>query len=92
MTKRELIAKVQKEIEPYSKQDASHAVDIIFEAMVRAMQNNERIEIRGFGNFTIRRRKPVLGRNPKTTEIIHIPGKRIPFFKVGKELNEMINR
>jgi integration host factor subunit beta len=59
--------------------------------MIRALKRNERIEIRGFGNITVRRRRSILGRNPKTSDIIRLPERNVPFFKVGKELHDMIN-
>ena len=67
------------------------AVNAIFDEMVAALQRDERIEIRGFGNFTIRRYKEYVGRNPKTGEKVVVPAKLMPFFKVGKELRERIN-
>ncbi|HVO66891.1 MAG TPA: HU family DNA-binding protein [Syntrophales bacterium] len=91
MTKKELIKKVQEEIEVYPDKDISYAVHLVFDAMIGALKRNERIEIRGFGNFTVRSRRPILGRNPKTSNLVHVPGRKIPFFKVGKELQDMIN-
>jgi integration host factor subunit beta len=91
MTKKELIKRVQEKIEFYPYKDISYAVHLVFEAMIGALQRNERIEIRGFGNITVRRRGPILGRNPKTSDIVHVPGRKIPFFKMGKELKDMIN-
>ncbi|HUH66353.1 MAG TPA: HU family DNA-binding protein [Syntrophales bacterium] len=92
MTKRELVRKVQDEISDYPPKDIAYAVYIIFESMSAALVRNERIEIRGFGNFTVRNRKQILGRNPKTSAVVRLPARKVPFFKVGKELNEMINR
>ncbi len=92
MTKRELISKVQEKIQDYPAKDISSAIHVIFQAMIEALKKNERIEVRGFGSFTVRSRRPALGRNPKTADIIHMPGRKIPFFKVGKELNGMINK
>jgi integration host factor subunit beta len=91
MTKKELIKRVQEEMQVYPSKDISYAVDLVFEAMVGALKRNERIEIRGFGNITIRSRGPLLGRNPKTSDIVHVPGRKLPFFKVGRELKDMIN-
>jgi integration host factor subunit beta len=91
MTKKELIKKVHETIEVYPSKDISYIVDLIFEAMISALKKNERIDIRDFGNFTVRQRKPILGRNPKTSDTVHIPGRKTPFFKVGKELKDMIN-
>jgi integration host factor subunit beta len=66
-------------------------VDTVFDRMKEALRKGEKIEIRGFGSFTIRVRRSKEGRNPKTGEKVFIPEKRIPFFKVGKELREMVN-
>lgn len=92
MTKKDLIKSVQEKIEDYPTKDVSYAVQIIFDAMAGALKRNERIELRGFGNFTIRRRRPIIARNPKTGDIVHVPGRKMPFFKVGKELKDMINQ
>jgi integration host factor subunit beta len=67
-------------------------VNTIFEAMIEALRNDERIEIRGFGSFQVKLREAREGRNPKTGEPVHISAKRTPFFKVGKELKEMVDR
>ncbi len=67
---------------------ATHA---IFEAMEEALRSDERIEVRGFGNFTVRQYRAYTGRNPKTGEQVEVPSKRMPFFKVGKELKARIN-
>jgi integration host factor subunit beta len=67
------------------------AVNTIFDAMVEALCAGERIEIRGFGNFTVREYKAYTGRNPKTGEQVDVAAKRMPFFKVGKDLRERIN-
>jgi len=91
MTKKELIKRVQEKIEVYPSKDISYAVHLVFEAMIGALRRNARIEIRGFGNITVRSRGPILGRNPKTSDIVHVPERKIPFFRVGKELNDMIN-
>ena len=59
--------------------------------MTEALQRGEGIEIRGFGSFTVRPYKPYSGRNPRTGEPVDVPAKRLPFFKVGKELKEIVN-
>jgi nucleoid DNA-binding protein len=66
MTKNDLIKEVQENLKTYSYKDITYAVNIIFDAMIKAIKHGERIEIRGFGNFTVRERKPRLGRNPKS--------------------------
>ena len=70
---------------------AEQLVNTVFEAMVDALQRGEGIEIRGFGSFTVRHYKAYEGRNPRTGEPVHVAPKRLPFFKVGKELREIVN-
>ncbi len=91
MTKSELVEKLAERMEYLTKKDCELIVDTIFDSMKEALKRGEKIEIRGFGSFTIRVRRAKEGRNPKTGEKVFIPEKRVPFFKVGKELREMIN-
>ena len=91
MVKAELIVKVsQKENIPVYA--ARTIVDLFFEAMKEALERGERVEIRGFGSFRVKSYKGYKGRNPRTGEIVDVPPKRLPFFKVGRELKEMVNR
>jgi len=92
MTKRDLIARIQEQLTEYPRKDVAHAVEIVFESMVQAMKKDERIEIRGFGNFTVRKRDPRRGRNPMTGASVGVPTRRFPFFKVGKDLKERVDR
>ncbi len=92
MTKNDLIKKVQENLKAYSYKDVTYAVNIIFDSMIKAIKHGERIEIRGFGNFTIRERKPRLGRNPKSGAEVKLEKRKVPFFKTGKELREMVNK
>ena len=71
--------------------DTEVVVNTIFDAMTEALRRGERIEIRGFGSFQVKVREARDGRNPKTGEMVNIPAKRTPFFKVGKELKEMVD-
>ncbi len=66
-------------------------MNCVFDAMSEALQRGEGIEIRGFGSFTVRPYKPYSGRNPRTGEPVEVPAKRLPFFKVGKVLKELVN-
>ncbi len=91
MTKSDLINKVQKKFKIYSHKDMAYAVNIIFASMTEAMKKGERTEIRGFGNFTIRDRKPRLGRNPKSGSQVKLGERKKPFFKTGKELRIRVN-
>ena len=92
MTKRELVKRVQEKIKDYPPKDIAYVVHLIFQAMSAALKRDERIEIRGFGNFTVRNRRQIQGRNPKTSVAINLPARKVPFFKVGKDLNDMVNR
>ncbi len=70
---------------------AEQIVNLIFDAMSQALIDNDRIEIRGFGSFMVKDYKAYMGRNPKTGEIIQVGEKKLPFFKVGKELRERVD-
>jgi integration host factor subunit beta len=90
MTKSELIDAMAARSE-LTKARAELVVNCVFDAMTEALQRGEGIEIRGFGSFTVRPYKPYSGRNPRTGEPVPVPAKRLPFFKVGKELKELVN-
>jgi integration host factor subunit beta len=92
MTKNELIRKVQEIVKEYPSKDVSYAVLVIIDAMTRALIRGERIDIRGFGNFTVRNHDPKIGRNPKTAGVVYLPARRSLMFKTGKELKNMINK
>ncbi len=66
-------------------------VETIFDSIVRSLRVGDKIEIRGFGSFRTRQRKPRVGRNPKTGERVEVPAKKIPFFKPSKELKDLVN-
>lgn len=70
---------------------AQEVVNVIFDGMAEALINEDRIEIRGFGSFVVRKYEGRLGRNPKTGEVITVKPKKLPFFKVGKELRERVD-
>jgi len=86
MTKSGLIEAVAERTPHISKKDTEIVVNTIFDSMTHALKRGERIEIRGFGSFQARE-----GRNPKTGEPVHISAKKTPFFKVGKELKELVD-
>lgn len=92
MTKSGLIEKVAEQSPHISKKDTEVVVNTIFDAMTDALSQGERIEIRGFGSFQVKVREAREGRNPKTGDMVSIPAKRTPFFKVGKELKEMVDQ
>jgi integration host factor subunit beta len=70
---------------------AEEVVNTVFGGMEDALVKGDRVEIRGFGSFKIKRYKGYQGRNPKTGEVIHVSDKKLPFFKVGKELKERVD-
>ncbi len=90
MTKSELIDAVAQRTN-ITKSRAEQVVNCVFNAMTAALENGEGIEIRGFGSFTVRQYKSYNGRNPRTGKPVPVPEKRLPFFKVGKELKELVN-
>ncbi|REK59190.1 MAG: DNA-binding protein [Thermobacillus sp.] len=89
MNKSELVNKVA-EITELSKKDAAKAVDAVFDAIAEALQNGEKVQLVGFGNFEVRERSARKGRNPQTGEPIEIAASKTPAFKPGKSLKEMI--
>ena len=91
MTKSELIELVAART-GIPKSRAEAVVNTVFDSMVAALERGEGIEIRGFGSFTVREYKAYNGRNPRTGETVDVREKRLPFFKVGKELREQVNR
>ncbi|PRP97638.1 HU family DNA-binding protein [Enhygromyxa salina] len=90
MTKSELIERVAQE-SGLPKGRAEMVVNTIFDSMTSALIAGDGIEIRGFGSFTVRLYKSYEGRNPRTGDVVHVAPKRLPFFKVGKELRERVN-
>jgi len=90
MTRAELVEHVTR-ISELSKKHAEIVVNTVFDSIIEALSSDEKIELRGFGSFRIRRRQSRVGRNPKTGERVEVPAKRIPYFKPGKELKELIN-
>ncbi|MBU0910256.1 MAG: integration host factor subunit beta [Proteobacteria bacterium] len=90
MTKSELIDKLANEIK-ISSREAASLINTIFDSMTEALCRDESIEIRGFGSFTVKHYDGYEGRNPKTGEMTQVKPKKLPFFKVGKELREKIN-
>jgi integration host factor subunit beta len=89
MNKIDIINKVAEDLK-LNQKVAKVAVDTIVETIKQAIVKGERVEIRGFGSFTIRQYKAYKGRNPKTGQLVDVQPKKLPYFKVGKELKEMI--
>ncbi len=91
MTKRGLIEEVNKKFPHLSRRDSEVIINSIFDSMIDAMGHGERIEIRGFGSFVVKHRRAREGRNPKSGALVSISAKKVPFFKVGKELRLRVN-
>ncbi len=90
MTKADLIEEVSRVVE-MTRKDSEVIVEAIFDSVVRSLRGGDKIEIRGFGSFRTRERRPRVGRNPKTGSRVEVPAKRIPYFKPSKELKDLIN-
>jgi integration host factor subunit beta len=91
MTKSELIEIIARKQKHLPAKDVELAVKHLLELMSNALANGERIEIRGFGSFSLHYRPPRMGRNPKTGDSVALSGKYVPHFKPGKELREKVN-
>ncbi len=91
MTKAELVDEVARVVQ-LTKKQAETIVNIVFDSIVDSLRAGQKIELRGFGSFRLRSRKSRTGRNPKTGEKVEVPSKKIPYFKPGKELKELINK
>lgn len=92
MTKSELIESITSRQSQLSPKDVELAVKTILEHMSEALESGERIEIRGFGSFSLHYREARKGRNPKTGSTVQLTGKHVPHFKPGKELRERVNQ
>lgn len=92
MTKSALIEKIAAKMDGLTKKQTELVVETIFDSIKEALADGGKVEIRGFGNFKLRSRKARKARNPKTGEAVDVPPKKVPYFKVGKELREMINQ
>ncbi|MFO7577887.1 MAG: integration host factor subunit beta [Pelovirga sp.] len=91
MTKSELIEKLSDEHELLNKKDAEAVINVIFDGIGSALTQGDRVEIRGFGSFSVRERGAREARNPKSGEVVEIPSRKTPFFKTGKELRERVD-
>ncbi|MGB0444930.1 MAG: integration host factor subunit beta [Porticoccaceae bacterium] len=92
MTKSELIEKIAISQDQLPPRDVEQAVRMILERMATALVNKQRIEIRGFGSFSLHYRAPRTGRNPKTGDSVTLSGKYVPHFKPGKDLRDRVNQ
>jgi integration host factor subunit beta len=92
MTRSELIAGLAEDNPHLTVADVERIVAALFDEMTSALARGERVELRGFGAFTVKRRQARAGRNPRTGETVDVAQKSVPFFKAGKELRERINK
>jgi len=90
MTKADLVEEVTK-LGDLTRRDSETIVETIFNSVIGALRSGDKIEIRGFGSFRIRQRKPRIGRNPKTGTKVEVPAKKVPYFKPSKELRDLVN-
>jgi integration host factor subunit beta len=91
MTKSELILRLAEQNPHLYQRDVERIVSTIFEEITAALARGDRVELRGFGAFSVKRRGPRIGRNPRTGEAVHVGEKYIPFFKTGKVLRGRLN-
>lgn len=92
MTKAQLIEKVSEKVNGLTKRQTEIIVNALFESIKDTLAQGDKIEMRGFGSFRLRHRKTREGRNPKTGASVSVPAKRVPFFRAGKELKELVDR
>lgn len=91
MTKADLVEEVSR-VSDLTKKHSEAIVDTVFQSIVEALHRGEKIELRGFGSFRLRQRESRKGRNPKTGDRVDVPPKKVPYFKPGKDLKDLINR
>lgn len=91
MIKSELIQRIADENPHLFQRDVEKIVSTIFDEISAALERGDRVELRGFGAFSVKQRDARTGRNPRTGEAVEVPEKRVPFFKTGKELRERLN-
>ena len=92
MTKSELIARLAELNPSLYHRDLEQLVNTVFDTITEALENGNRVELRGFGAFSLRERKARIGRNPRTGEAVSVDAKTIPFFKMGKGMRERLNK
>ena len=92
MTKSELIQKLADENSHLHMSDIERVVNVVLEEISGALTRGDRVELRGLGAFSVRERQSRVGRNPRTGESVEVPAKRTPFFKMGRELKERLNK
>jgi len=91
MTKAELVEKVSDKIH-LTKKQTEVVVNTVFQSITDSLSDGKKVELRGFGSFRIRERNARVGRNPKSGAQVDVPAKRVPFFKAGKDLRELVDK
>lgn len=91
MLRSELVAKLASENPDLKTEDLERVVSVILDEITLALQRGDRVELRGFGAFSVRKRKARIGRNPRTGETVSVEAKTVPFFRPGKELRARVN-
>jgi integration host factor subunit beta len=91
MTKSELIARLAEQNPHLFQRDVERIVATVFDEITEALSRGDRVELRGFGAFSVKRRGPRVGRNPRTGDAVRVAEKCVPYFKTGKELRERLN-
>ncbi len=91
MTKADLVEEVTANVKEIDRAEAEIVVNTVLQSIIDALKSGDKIELRGFGSFRLRKRRPRQGRNPRTGERVPVPGKSVPYFKPGKELRDRLN-
>lgn len=92
MTKSELVQSMARQFPQMTLKEVEKAVDLVFDEITTSLATGNRVELRGFGAFSVRYREQRVGRNPRTGESVQVEGKYVPFFKAGKGLRERLNK
>ena len=92
MNKSDLILKILESEPTLYKKDATQIVNVFFDTISKAISNGERVELRGFGVFDVKQRQARIARNPKNGEAVAVPAKKVPFFRMGKNMKDRINK
>ncbi len=91
MTKSELILRLAERSSDLTHRDVERIVSTVFDEITAALARGDRVELRGFGAFSVKKRRARIGRNPRTGQSVHVAEKYVPFFKTGKQLRERLN-
>jgi integration host factor subunit beta len=92
LNKSDLILKILESEPTLYKKDANKIVNVFFDTISKAISNGERVELRGFGVFDVKQRQARIARNPKNGEAVAVPAKKVPFFRMGKNMKDRINK